>query len=246
VKARAATALALLVLAGGGLHLAWTGAIPGGRLLRDLLEDPSHRAWREHREARAARRKAFREEVLPQSPVVFLGSSTIARWPLAQSFPGEAVLNRGIGAELLLEIQERVHELPEGTRGLVLYAGSRELRTTDQDPVAIAGAIGDLVRLLRARWPGIPIVLLGVLPDRRMDPPARARLEELNRLLELGAPHFGVRFLPTDRAPFRDAKGRLEAALATDDFHLNGDGYAALARLLVAEAGQGLGLSGPR
>ena len=86
----AALALALL------LGLVLTDVLPGGWRLRGWLEPHAVRRARDQAGERARRLIEFARESPPEGAVLFLGSSTVARWPLAESFPGVPCIDRGV------------------------------------------------------------------------------------------------------------------------------------------------------
>src|SRR5688572_8430374 len=68
----------------------------------------------------------------PRDAAVFIGSSSIVRWPdLEQDFPGAKVINRGFGGSQLADsvyYADRI-VIPYRPRTVVLYAGDNDLNS---------------------------------------------------------------------------------------------------------------------
>lgn len=235
VKPSRAAAFALAV-ASLGLLGAWFDLLPGGWRLRQLAGRGEAARYREQRAERLAQ---FRCERAPAGAVVFLGSSTIERFPLDQAFPGAPVLGRGIGNEPLAELALRLEEsVPPDAGGLVLYAGSVEFRAGPAGGVeALAAEFGALLARLRRLRPQTALCVLGILPERAMSAARVAELRSLNARLAEQARGLGAVFVATDRPPLAEPDGSLSEAFSCDRLHLDADGYEVLAAWLRSEAG---------
>ncbi len=88
--------VALGVVVAVVLGASWLNVMPGGWRVRS--------EWTQRK--LDAQRKAFRDEStkIPEGSVVFLGSSTVAKMPMAELYKGAIVVNRGVGAENTLAI----------------------------------------------------------------------------------------------------------------------------------------------
>lgn len=216
------------------LALSWTQVLPGGWFLRDLIEDPAARSLRIQQEHRQERLDEFRSEAdeLKQldHPLIFLGSSTIERFPLQESFPGMQVVNRGIGGEPVEDCLARLGEsLPadvwKKAKGVVLYAGSINLRRGDSIPKT-ADRVRLLISTIQELAPKAPILLLGVLPGRSTDSRSSGQdLVTFNEGLEVLAEAMSIKFMPLAKAPIADNDGKLSTAMSADEWHLNDAGY---------------------
>ncbi len=228
--------LALLVLALGALVLAgaWNDLLPGGWTLRRLAgrDEAAERYLARHRERLAT---FAGERVVPHA-VVFLGSSTIERFPLAERFPGVPTLNRGIGDELLEELDERLEaSVPADAAAVVLYAGSVEFRERPPgNAQAIVRELAAVLARLRELRPQASVLVLGILPERAMPQARVTELRELNRQLAARVRELGASFLATDFAPLALPDGSLSESFSSDRLHLNADGYTELARAIGA------------
>ena len=233
--------LALGALAAGVyLLLAWNEQVPGGWRLRNLFEPHAEREARRQGAWRAERLEAFAAEPAPAgAPVVFLGSSTIERFPLTELFPGAITLNRGIGFEGLADLQQRLEVgVPDEVAAAVLYVGSIDHRFQNAAPRALALGVQEVIAALRGRLGPIPIAALGLLGERDLTPEDHARLVAANEALERATEAVeDCWFVATDGPPLMDAQGRLDPALSTDALHLTVAGYRELATRLLTHGG---------
>ena len=221
------------------LSLAWCELVPGGWRLRNLFEPHQEREARRQLESRAARLREFEQEApLPSSPVVFLGSSTIERFPLEECFPGRACLNRGVAFEDSSLLRERLEVgVPADAAGFVLYVASIDLRFQGASAEAVGAALRETVSSLRGTHGPVPIAVLGLLSERSLDPEGVARLARANAALASEAGRLGCSFVSTTVAPLTNESGQLAESLSSDELHLSVAGYAVLAERLLADGG---------
>ncbi|MBL8862491.1 MAG: hypothetical protein JNK02_10835 [Planctomycetes bacterium] len=235
--------------AGALLALAWIDVLPGGWRLRGVVEAHAAREARERVQHLADRCRTFASADPAQlrGGVLFLGSSTIERCPLAQVFPSARTVNRGVGGARGAELAAHLDGLLRGVEpeAVVLYAGGPDRVAA---PLDVAGALAGaeaLARGVAARCAGRPVLLLGLLPTTASTPAeleALARIDAgLGRLAdELGFAHVSLR--DSDLAA---ADGRLREDLSTDGLHLTEEGYAIFARRLRAAPEPFASLLGP-
>jgi hypothetical protein len=189
-----------------------------------------------HREARLA--EFARVPEVPAGTVVFLGSSTIERFPLERCFPGVPTDDRGIGDEPVDSMVERVSaSLPRGELGgVVVYAGSVDFRRDPSRYPWIAAKVGELLDRIALLRPGAPVCVVSPLPERGMSAETSHALAGLEEELRAVCGRRGVAFVRTDRPPLRDASGLSEAHSA-DRLHLSDAGYDVLAGWIVEDGG---------
>lgn len=220
--------------------LALLDVIPGGWRLRTLfvsqqVQDQRRRAT--HRDERLAQFAA--EPQPPPGGSLFIGSSTIERFPLRSLLAALKPINRGIGDEDLVGLEARALKTAARLepRHVVLYAGSVNVRRPVTDGSwTSAEEIVERATSLSRRLLELPtverVILVGILPERETGPRLRARIEAVNAgLADSGTP--GIVFLPTAREPLIDPDGNLRSAFAADRLHLNTKGYLILAGWLT-------------
>jgi hypothetical protein len=100
------------------------------RLLLKLAGDDPNRFARWGKDI-AAFERSDHENPASKEGIVFVGSSSIRRWDLKQSFPGMPVLNRGFGGSQLADVAYFASRLviKHQPRLIVLYVGENDLGT---------------------------------------------------------------------------------------------------------------------
>jgi lysophospholipase L1-like esterase len=178
---------------------------------------------------------------VPAGTVVFLGSSSVVRFPLAELFPAAPALNRGLGAESVADTMRRLRRTLPAARpaGVVVWAGANDLRALAADPLVIVERVARLLDAVHARFPAVPLALLGVPPWCDQTDTDLDRLRRLNDGLGSLAFARGVPFVDMSRPPLTIADGCLAPEMADSDRkHLGPAGYEQLARWILEEGGE--------
>jgi hypothetical protein len=217
------------------LALVWHDVLPGGWRLRSFFgTDASRQARRDaaHLEERLASFAREDPAVAPGS-ILFLGSSTIERFPFAQVFPGKPCVGRGVAnlsaTKLVANLSACIP--PARPAGVVLYIGAVDWREAGRNDSLLVDRVDSALAATARELPGVPILLIGLLPEREM--PLRGANERLAAL----AAARSIAFVDPARPPIADRSGALAEELSTDRFHLNAEGYRHLARWIVEEGG---------
>ena len=230
--------LGALALAAAALWLSWIDVLPGGWTLRGWVEPHPQREARARLEYEASRREHFaavRGEARAGS-IFFGGSSTIERFPYHWFREGH-LINRGINDEPVEHFAARWEaSLPEAPiGGAVLYPASVDFRRLLASPSEVELRVRKLLGAWRARFPDLPILVLGIYPETQMPLGWSARLAETNRVIRLVCTEFGVDHLELNRPPLIDDRGDLSAAFAADAWHMNHAGYRQMMAWLADE-----------
>lgn len=223
------------------LVLSWNDVLPGGWNLRGLLLGKNgHSSWVRGRHA-AQRLELFsaERETVPAGGIVFLGSSTVERFPLATIFPGRPCLNRGINGDTVSELASRLDEsLPAGEPAALLVAiGGNDLRREQQSAAVVGERAAALMDDLARRCPGVPITWIGLFGEREASARELGETRLFNAVTRRAAETRGIDFLSIQRAPLVDLDGRLQGQLAADRYHLNEDGYRLLGEWIIGAGG---------
>lgn len=231
-RTKAVRALAIL----GGLFavcwILWQGWLPGTWRIRAFGQERA-------REYRIGRFAAAAKDV-PPGRVVFIGSSTIYRFPFEKLYPGAPYLNRGLGSETATDLLMRLDaSLPVARpHGVVIYTGANDVRADAIPTGAALIAVDAVIRYVRARWPDVPLCIVEALTV--VDEPERTvlHIRALNDGLRELAKQYGAAFVATNRPEIMDANGRMAPHMSPDKMHLTEEGYAYFARWIAEEGGE--------
>lgn len=200
--------------------------------------------------AQLARYAKANAEVQPpangENRVVFLGDSITDGWKLAEYFPNQPYINRGISGQttpqMLIRMQPDV--IAHKPKVMVLLAGTNDI-SANTGPVTnefIEGNIRSIVELAHAN--GINVVLSSIMPisdynkNAKGEPIVRSvqrppdRILAINKWIKSYCDEKGLVYLDYFTAMVDD-KGFLKAELANDGLHPNAEGYKIMQKLAV-------------
>jgi len=181
--------------------------------------------------------RAFEKQdrLKPPAPggVLFVGSSSIVRWPLDQSFPELPVIKRGFGGSQIadsLYFAERII-LPCKPRVVVVYAGDNDI-AAGKSPEQVRADFEALVRKIFGALPQTRIVFIAIKPSLRrwhlFD-----KIQAANRMIEEDCSRDRRLVFLDIVTPMLGADGKPRAGLlAADGLHLSAKGYELWSRLL--------------
>lgn len=163
----------------------------------------------------------------PADPLLFTGSSSIARWDtLATDFPQWPVLNRGFGGSEMKDLVHFADRLifPLEPAGIVIYSGDNDL-ASGKRPTTVLRTTQKLTQMIKERLPACAITLLSVkLSPMRM--PLKNEFLRLNRLFaSLAQSMTGLEYLDVASCLLDDNGVPRDIYFAEDDLHLSGEGY---------------------
>lgn len=175
----------------------------------------------------AAFEAADKEQMPPVNGIVFVGSSSIVRWPLDESFPNLPVIQRGFGGS---QLSDSVHfadriVIPYRPATVVIYAGDNDLGS-GKTPQRVLSDYQKFVAKVHKALPETRILYIAVKPSIKrwslVD-----KVKETNALIEQAAaknPRLGyidifTPMLGTDGQP-------REELFVKDGLHLSDKGYA--------------------
>jgi lysophospholipase L1-like esterase len=177
---------------------------------------------------------ADRKAPPPAGAVVFVGSSSIRFWKLADSFPGMEALNRGFGGSFMADSAYYADRIvtPYKPRAVVVYAGDNDL-AAGKTPEQVRDAYREFVTKVRAKQPTVPIIYIGIKPCESRWKLAD-QVKAANKLIkDAQAGDANQKFVDT-WAPMLGPDGRPRADLFRDDkLHLNEKGYKVWAELVT-------------
>lgn len=175
----------------------------------------------------AAIEKRLAEKKPPADATFFVGSSSIVRWDLAQSFPKLPVVKVGFGGS---EIRDSTHFakrilVPFHPKRIVFYAGDNDLGSK-RSPQQVLTDFKTFAQLIQSELPKTEIIYLTIKPSPKrialLDKQREAN-EMVKKFCESDA---RLRYLDLF-TPMLDSEGKPKPELyAKDELHLSPTGYA--------------------
>jgi len=158
--------------------------------------------------------------------ILFVGSSSIRKWPTSNYFNDLPIINRGFGGSHISDVNYyfnsivRIYE----PRIIVLYAGDNDIagnKTSEQ----VSEDYIDFVNLVRRHLPTTKIIYLPIKPS-----PSRWSMwndmKQANRLIKLYADSDHMQYYADTATPMLDSQGiPLGELFVTDSLHLSKKGY---------------------
>lgn len=156
---------------------------------------------------------------------LFVGSSSIRLWNVAQSFPAYDTVNRGFGGATVREVLAHYEQVVAGVRpkSVIVYVGENDI-AEGRSPDEVAADLLALMGRLRADMPNARIAYLSMKPTplRRDLYPRMAAVNAIIRARADGAYDY-----LDIAAALLDGGGEPDAQyFGTDGLHLNPRGYA--------------------
>lgn len=169
----------------------------------------------------------------PQNGILFIGSSNIRKWPLAESFPGLPVINHGFGGSQLSDSVFYFDRLvtPFHPKLVVLHAGGNDL-AAGRSPAQITADLQAFIAKLHSALPGVRLIYVGLIPAPIREG-LRDQYHETTRLVRALVRHDRlVTFIDPEKALLSE-EGEIRPELYIEDhLHLNAKGYEILTRLV--------------
>ncbi len=171
---------------------------------------------------------------LVKGGIVFIGSSSIARWEnLAQSFPGLGVVNRGFGGSEMADSARYAMRVvvPHAPRMVVLYTGENDLNrglTPDQ----VSADFARFYDIVHKAVPAARIVVIGLKPSL-LRWKLRDAMHQTNRLIRTRCEsNAGCVYVdPWPSMIGKDGTPRPEL-FVSDGLHMTPEGYKAWTQML--------------
>jgi lysophospholipase L1-like esterase len=162
----------------------------------------------------------------PESPLLFVGSSSIRLWATAASRPGCVILNRGFGGAQISDVLHYYEQVvaPYGPRAILLYAGDNDV-WEGKSPTRVFEDFRRFVDEVRRDLPGIPVYFLAIKPS--ISRWSRWRdMEAANRLVRAWAEsQADVVYVDTATPLLGHDDAPREELFDDDALHLSEEGY---------------------
>jgi lysophospholipase L1-like esterase len=171
----------------------------------------------------------------PQSPILFVGSSTIRLWQTADAFPELPVVNRGFGGSSIDDVNHFADRIvfKYRPRLIVFYSGDNDI-AAGRTPDHVFADFETFANAVRERLPETRIIYLAIKPSIarwKLWP----RMQEVNSRVNDLAQQKERQIIYIDTAPaLLGPDGQPSKELFRDDgLHMNAIGYAAWNKLLA-------------
>ncbi len=194
----------------------------------------------EYWEAAVARFRS-EETTAPKGGTILLGDSITTRWP-KDLFPGDKVVNRGIGGDhiggynyygLIDRMDTSVEALKP--KRVFLMIGINDMLDVGPPMENLKLAYPYMLGQLRKAAPDAEIIVQSILPVSK---PAfhymHEPIKELNKTIEQAAKERGMRYVDL-YSRFKDENGKLRKGLDSDGIHLSPEGYELWIKVLKEE-----------
>ena len=166
--------------------------------------------------------------------VVFVGDSIVAGWKdLAAAFPEHKVANRGLNGDRTVDVLNRLETDVLSLRpvGVVLLIGTNDLNSGAEPEGALAN-IEAIIRAVRGRFPGLPIVICKLMPRAIVPGRFPDQILELNAALDEAFRTDADSVVLDTWTLFADARGAPHSEDFPDLLHPGPKGYSAWAAAL--------------
>lgn len=226
------------------------------RSLADQLQD-----WNQLGRYHQANQQ-LKQQPVPRDRVVFMGDSITDGWNLAEYFPGQPYVNRGISGQVTSQMLVRMYPdvIDLKPAAMVLLAGTNDI-ARNNGPVTLTMIEEDIMAMAElAQLHGIKVLLSSVMPisdypylRQQGAPPApvvpggrgappRQKMTDgrppsdilkLNAWMKEYAARVNATYVDYF-GPMVDDRGWLKEALSADGLHPNADGYRIMTSVLTA------------
>jgi lysophospholipase L1-like esterase len=166
-------------------------------------------------------------ETPPPSGVnLFVGSSSIVMWNVANFFPEHKVLNRGFGGSQFSDLLYYVNRVvtPYKPAKIFIYEGDNDI-FVGEDPRHILKEAKKVRKIIARKLPGVPVVFISAKPSV-----ARWKFKKQYESLNQGLKKYAKKARNTEYAdvwsPMLDQTGNVFTHIFREDgLHMNDEGY---------------------
>ncbi|MBN1492482.1 MAG: hypothetical protein JXA69_21395 [Phycisphaerae bacterium] len=162
----------------------------------------------------------------PKDAVLFVGSSSVVRWPTRECFPKFDVINRGFGGSQTADVNRYADRVvtPYRPKVIVFYAGDNDI-AAGKSPQEVFDNFKAFVEFVQRKLPGTPIIYIPIKPSN-----ARWKLwptmQEANAKIEAFTRDNAKLHYADIVAPMLGPDGTPRGELfAGDGLHLSDAGY---------------------
>ena len=161
-----------------------------------------------------------------ENGILFLGSSSIRKWPTSNYFDYLPIINRGFGGSHISDVNYYFKSIATiyKPRTIVLYAGDNDI-AGKKTPEQVLEDYIDFIILVREHLPQTKIIYLPIKPS-----PSRWSMwndmRQVNRLIKMYTDSDNMQYYADTATPMLDSQGKPLGDLFVDDsLHLSKKGY---------------------
>ena len=161
-----------------------------------------------------------------ENGILFLGSSSIRKWPTSNYFDYLPIINRGFGGSHISDVNYYFKSIASiyKPRIIILYAGDNDI-AGKKTPEQVLEDYIDFIILVREHLPQTKIIYLPIKPS-----PSRWSMwndmRQANRLIKMYTDSDNMQYYADTATPMLDSQGKPLGDLFVDDsLHLSKKGY---------------------
>ena len=158
--------------------------------------------------------------------ILFVGSSSIRKWPTSNYFNDLPIINRGFGGSHISDVNYYFNSiaLTYKPRAIVLYAGDNDV-AGNKTPEQVLEDYIEFVNLVRKHLPQTKVIYLPIKPS-----PSRWSMwddmKQTNRLIKLYNDSDNMQYYSDTATPMLDSQGKpIGDLFVSDSLHLSKKGY---------------------
>ena len=165
--------------------------------------------------------------------ILFVGSSSIRKWPTAKYFNFKSIINRGFGGSHISDVNYYFSSIVEKYRPkiIVLYAGDNDI-AGNKTPEQVLEDYKEFSYLVSIKLPKTKIIFIPIKPS-----PARwsmwNNMNRANKLIKMYIDSDTMQFYVDTSTPMLNKKGKPSGNLfVSDSLHLSANGYDLWSKIL--------------
>ena len=170
----------------------------------------------------------------PKSCILFVGSSSIRKWPTARYFGKFPIINRGFGGSHISDVNYYFNSIVAiyKPRIIVLYAADNDI-DSKKTPEKVLADYKDFVALVHRDLPKTKIIYLPIKPS-----PSRwsmwNNMKQANSLIKMYIDSDKTQYYSDTATPMLDITGKPYSDLfVSDSLHLSEKGYDLWSKVLT-------------
>ena len=165
--------------------------------------------------------------------ILFVGSSSIRKWPTSKYFNYKSIINRGFGGSHISDVNYYFNSIVDKyiPKIIVLYAGDNDI-AGNKTPEQVLEDYKEFSSLVSIKLPKAKIIFIPIKPS-----PARwsiwSKMRKANKLIEIYIDSDTAQFYVDTSTPMLNENGKPSGDLfVSDSLHLSVKGYDLWSKIL--------------